>query len=69
MEYATSVKLCLYLYNYFFKGTKKNKVIGVIYDDDDENRNKIHNIYCIYGRYLCSMDAFGRVLRYCNYPN
>jgi hypothetical protein len=68
VEYATSVKSCLYLYGYLFKGTKKDKGIGTqIEDDIGDDRINENEIY-LNGRFLCAMDAMGRVLGYCNYP-
>ena len=68
VEYATSVKSCLYLYSYLFKGTRKDKVVGTVNNNNDEDDIVNENQIYINGRFLCSMDATGRVLGYCNYP-
>lgn len=66
IDYSASVYTVLYLYKYLFKGAKKVKMrltnAEDIRDDDDIN------IY-LRGRYLCSMDAMWRLLRYQTYPS
>ena len=65
-EYASSVKSCLYLYSYLFKGTKKDYVIAA--NNSDENENETEEEIYLNGRFLCSMDAMNRALGYHTYP-
>ena len=66
VEFATSVKSCLYLYNYLFKGIKKKSITARKVLDPNEPINE-HEIY-LNGRFLCAMDAMTRALGYPNYP-
>lgn len=66
IDFSASVYTVLYLYKYLFKGAKKVKMrltnAEDIRDDDDIN------LY-LRGRYLCSMDAMWRLIRYQTYPS
>jgi hypothetical protein len=66
-EFATSVKSCLYLYSYLFKGCKKDYVIATEEKDDGEEESE-ESIY-LNGRFLCAMDAMGRALGFPTYPS
>ena len=65
-EYASSVKSCLYLYSYLFKGTKKDYIIAA--NDSGENEDETEEEIYLNGRFLCSMDAMNRALGYHTYP-
>jgi Helitron helicase-like domain at N-terminus len=66
VEFATSVKSCLYLYSYLYKGCKKDYVIATEENAEDEKESE-EMIY-LNGRFLCAMDAMGRALGFPTYP-
>ena len=66
-EYATSVKSCLYLYSYLFKGIKKKSIVAKKVVKNPNETIDEHEIY-LNGRFLCAMDAMTRALGYPNYP-
>jgi hypothetical protein len=67
VEFATSVKSCLYLYSYLFKGCKKDYVIATEEHESDDEKESEEMIY-LNGRFLCAMDAMGRALGFHTYP-
>ena len=66
VEFATSVKSCLYLYSYLFKGCKKDYVIAT--KEKEENEEESEESIYLNGRFLCAMDAMGRALGFQTYP-
>ena len=67
VEFATSVKSCLYLYSYLYKGCKKDYVIAAK-EKDDEDEDESEEMIYLNGRFLCAMDAMSRALGFHTYP-